>query len=133
MRWVVYLVLLGNAALLYWNLEQRRLVEMMPPTVPSSAAITQLILVAELGEEELRRRRDDSPGNTTATTSPAGTKSQPSTSTVALACYSVGPSADASTQTSLRSWLQQAGAHVQLREDERRELSRYWVHLPPLA
>ena len=136
MRWVVYLVLLGNAALLYWNLEQRRLVELMPPTVPNSAAITQLILVAELGEEELRRRRDDSPGNTTATTSPAGTKSQSSTfalPTVALACYSVGPLADASTQTSLRSWLQQAGAHVQLREDERRELSRYWVHVLPLA
>ncbi len=47
-------------------------------------------------------------------------------------CYSIGPLEKDEDITRMREWLQARGGEPRLREDERRELTLYWVHFPPL-
>ncbi|MDX1434428.1 MAG: hypothetical protein R3286_18445, partial [Gammaproteobacteria bacterium] len=47
------------------------------------------------------------------------------------ACYSVGPLEDAAVIDALGAWLESEGVPATLRLDERREVARYWVYLPP--
>lgn len=52
------------------------------------------------------------------------------TSAVPRACLTLGPlSADAPLED-MRAWLQRAGATVDVRSDERREVALYWVYFP---
>jgi len=138
MRWLIYTLILVNALFLYWNIEHQRDLDQRPPPVSHAAEITQLILIEELGTDELRERREEpaepEPSNDASTNlASAVPDSTAQFPRIALVCYSVGPLADESMREPLKAWLVAAGAHAELREDERRELSRYWVHVPPLA
>jgi hypothetical protein len=151
MRVVLYIVLAVNAAYLYLNVEHWR-----APAASGSntfAYVKQLVLISEAAADELRLRHEPAPlAQPTVTSggdSAAGQHSQ-SESTHAkatvgetettlasvalkLTCYSVGPITDDSEQKAVATWLGEQGAHAQLREGERRELARYWVHLAPLG
>ena len=154
MRIVLYVGLALNAAYLYLNVEHWR--SPKPSEINAFSDVKQLILISESAAEELRTRRESAPVRAVALaaegldvapttqeqTSDAvagdeaskGDEEKPlKTAMLILSCYSVGPIAHDSEQQSVAAWLSEQGAHARLREDERRELARYWVHLSPLA
>ncbi|MEM7404910.1 MAG: SPOR domain-containing protein [Pseudomonadota bacterium] len=136
MRWIVYLVVLANAALLYWHVEERERRATVKPKVTRNAAVTQLVLLDEIDRDELRPRYAEpeptgtaEPGQPDVVETPA---SQPVLPIVKLTCYSVGPLTGQADREAVSAWLAALGAEAVLREDELRELARYWVHVPPL-
>jgi len=50
---------------------------------------------------------------------------------VSRACLTLGPLGAEAPVADIRTWLQQAGAAVDVRIDERREVALYWVYFPP--
>jgi hypothetical protein len=48
-------------------------------------------------------------------------------------CFSVGPISEPEDAKAARAWLAKRSYKVELRDGKRRELSRYWVHLPRFA
>jgi hypothetical protein len=46
-------------------------------------------------------------------------------------CYSVGPLAEDAPVDALRAWLQQQGAQVKSRVEQRQEPRSFWVYIPP--
>ena len=146
MRIVLYILLAVNAAYLYLNVEHWR--SYVPSADRSIAYVKQLVLLSEAAADELRPRGQDAPvadadaepvaePSERADVAPAEetqaeSSAAPAPAVVALGCYSVGPLAEGTDQQAVAQWLSEQGAHAELREDERRELARYWVHLPPL-
>ena len=149
MRWVLTIALLANAGLWIWNVQAARTQEEVSTVVTRAANVTQLVLLEEVDESELRVRRqsaearasDVQQGDVVAEAdeqSPDRSPGSVADSTlnlvsVSLRCYGVGPLADDARDGGVADWLRQRGAHLELREDELRELSRYWVHYEPFA
>ena len=151
MRWILLITLVANAAFWFWNAQAARRVTETVPVVTRADMVTQLVLLEELKDTELRQRQQqtgtaqsvEGDGQEAAAEAAdggaqGGDNGTPKTAAapalaVALHCYSVGPFDDSTRDGGVAEWLRQRGAHLEVREDERRELSRYWVHFPPFA
>ena len=68
-----------------------------------------------------------------ATTVTQGTEFSGATgrSSASRACLTLGPLSADAPLADMRSWLGQAGATVDVRTDERREVALHWVYFPP--
>ena len=132
-----------------WNVQAARTQEEASTVVTRAANVTQLVLLEEVDESELRVRRqsaearasDVQQGDVVAEADEQSPDRPPGSVedralnlvSVSLRCYGVGPLADDARDGGVADWLRQRGAHLELREDELRELSRYWVHYEPFA
>lgn len=150
MRWILYLLLAANAIYLYLNIERWQL-QQAAPKAEAPALVKRLVLLNEAGSERLRRRRTrdamETSGFEGSASEPAASRADsqgddneaatasattPAVPLLSLACYSVGPIASDDERDAVAQWLDEQGARAELREDERREVSRYWVHIAPL-
>lgn len=151
MRWACYLLVVLNAMFFSWQMT----LEGAPatsgdaparaPELPAPGYVNRLLLVSELESGILRERvsspipvpapageasgEDPGGGDTLAALGERGTAASPAAA--ASLCYSVGPLADAAVIEAIGAWLGETGADASLRVDERREVARYWVYLPP--
>lgn len=139
MKWLVYFLLLANAAFLARQYHQMS----SAPPPPRQAVrpydhVNRLLLLSETKSDRLRARHPVSKPSIAASAaagedapsaasfpSPAGIPDQ--------SCYSIGPLKADSQIAAMRTWLVSIGGDPVLRVDERRELERYWVYFPPLA
>lgn len=137
MKWIFLLMVMGNIGFAVWQ------TRFAPPAVaPSSATaqpaipahVNRLLLLGELEEERLRER--------VAAVAPADeaagkTREQSGVATAAVAaapaniCFRIGPLASEEEVSRVGTWLRQLGSEPVLREDERREVSKFWVYFPP--
>jgi hypothetical protein len=62
---------------------------------------------------------------------PASAVAEAATLRVALSCMTLGPLEDKTAIPEIQAWLEQRGARVDVRVDERREVALYWVFFPP--
>ena len=150
MKWAFYALVVLNATFFSWQMT----LEGSPPPagepagapVPAAPGyVNRLLLVSELDSSILRERvaspikvpaprgggarGESGQGRTLAAVTPQDTAA--STSDPAAACYSVGPLDDPAAIEDIGAWLRGEDADAALRADERREVTRYWVYLPP--
>ena len=123
MKWVTLIFLALNVAFFGWRLNAaERPLETPPAPVPNSAQVTRLLLLDEVNATELRSRNDVASTGGGASGGGAG-----GTGT----CFSIGPVQSESEAERMGGWLTERGGDVQLRADERRELTLWWIYLPP--
>ena len=163
MKRVVYALLAVNLGLLTWNLLTRgperpspQLTAAAPAPAPDDNAPT-LPLLTELAKDSLRERataEDDGPASAEAPPLPepnlpappvgAGLPANPPVDPAPeptaspdpptpRACLTLGPLGDTAPLTEIQTWLEQRGASVDIRTDERREVALYWIYFPPVT
>jgi len=144
-----------NLAFFGWQLvrepapEPARTVE-----APIPGDVNRLLLLSEVDTGALRERRLTPAPQAPRTPSPpeaagagpeagrtpaAGAEAAPGAPPESLAarapddraCYTVGPLEDGERIERLEAWLEAEGGRPELRVDERREVSLYWVYFPP--
>lgn len=136
MKWLVTFLLLVNVA---FFVHQYRQVSDAPPSPPRAMRpydhVNRLLLMEEANVDKLRERKPaPKPALESAVEEPPQAPA-PSAATSAIPsqnCYSIGPLTEDAQIAAMRSWLVAMGGDPALRVDERRELERYWVYLPPL-
>lgn len=144
MRRVFFLLLLGNVALLAWELRH-----LEPPAAPTAAPpaavpgersyVNRLLLLSEVDPAELRERAPLIPALAEPAAAPAGEppESGPSgageAEPLAARCFSIGPIETPEEVEALDAWLAGLGASTRARVGERREIALYWIYFPPLA
>lgn len=139
MRWVLASLLLANVAFLGWQIQRDR----APP--PSAAAppstppgmVNRLLLIDEIDAAALRERRGSLAVEPSLTPSDS-VKLDDVLATMPerarqAACFTVGPLEGEAPTDAVRAWFAEHAQRATLRVDERREVARYWVYLPPLA
>lgn len=137
MRWLVLSLLIANAAFLGWQLQR----EPAPPEPAASPTppgmVNRLLLVGEIDDSVLRERRG--PLAVEPSLAPSDSvklddvlAAMPESAREA-ACYTVGPLEGEAAAEAVRAWLVERDQRVTLRVGERREVARYWVHLPPVS
>lgn len=153
MKWVFFALVALNIWYFSTNVGAIRPdVQQVAPPPPASNAVNRMLLLSELGADELRvrgeaaadRAASGSEQVSAASASAAGGAAQTASSEGAQpmttadgkplpvgVCLSFGPLSEAVSVKGLREWLIARGGLPQLRERERRELSRYWVYFPP--
>lgn len=142
MKWIFYAMVLANAGAFLWFSNRP---EPPPPAEtagePLPGHVNRLLLLSEY-EGALRERRPEPPPAAVAGTEeaaeplaadgeareegPPGAAPEP-----AALCMRVGPLATAEAIERVGLWLDSRGAAKRLHEAERREVSLYWVYLPP--
>ncbi len=124
MKWVIYFILLANV--LFFSTRIRDLEPPPPAPIPVELSLadhtSRLQLLSEVNPAELRVRAIPTEQPPDTGTAPAQTK---------LNCYRLGPIGADGQTIRLKNWLEERGMKVRLHTDERRELTRYWVFLPP--
>ncbi len=136
MKWLVYALLLVNGA--FFAFQYQRMTD--APRLTTQAVrpydhVNRLLLMSETNIERLRVRAPVPEPAITAAAEPTMdlSISPPEIAVVPVqSCYSVGPLEDDDQVAAVRTWLVAMGGNPVLREDERRELERYWVYFPPL-
>ncbi len=144
MKWVMYFLLLANAA--FFAQQYHQMSNAPPPplqAVSPYAHVNRLLLLSETKTEKLRVRQPlpkPPPPPAAAAEEPLAAAEEPPAVTVAppspagipnRKCYSIGPLDDDAQIAAMRTWLVAMGGNPVLRVDERRELERYWVYFPP--
>jgi hypothetical protein len=138
-KWLVVLMLLVNAGIAIWQVNFA-----VPPRNDSVTApvalpgyVNRLLLLSELEEERLRERTaveidvQQPPSDDGVAMSDAD-ELAPESAGSSL-CFSVGPLSSAEDVERVGDWLASLGGVSDLRESERREVSRFWVFLRPFA
>lgn len=157
MKWVFAILVATNAAFFGWEMTHPYTQGTKPaPTVdtPITGNVNRLLLLSEVDTSKLRERPPPSApaaGQAPAASPQGSTESAPLASSPAEAappleapneaappseapaklCYSVGPLENQDQIDQVGGWLRDHGAEATLRTDERREVSLYWVYLPP--
>ena len=137
MKWLVYFLLLANAAFFarqYYRMSNA------PPPPPQAVRpydhVNRLLLMSETDVGKLRLRQPEpEPAVTPAVEAPSES-SFPTAETVVIPvqnCYSIGPLEDDAQIAAIRIWLVAMGGNPVLRVDQRSEPDRYWVYFPPLG
>lgn len=132
MKWLVYLMLLVNAA--YFAVSYREALNApppKPPALPRTDHVNRLLLLSEVDNEKLRVR-NAAPAPAPAEIADAAPRPQDTPKAANLRCYSIGPLVDDSQIAAMRTWIVAMGGDPRLRVGERRELARWWVYFPPL-
>ncbi|MDH3316908.1 MAG: hypothetical protein OER43_14235 [Gammaproteobacteria bacterium] len=138
MKWVMYFLLLANAAFFARQYHQMSNAPPPPPQAVSPYAhVNRLLLLSETKTDKLRVRqplpKPPPPLVAAAEEPPAAIVALPSPAAIAnRKCYSIGPLEDDAQIAAMRTWLVALGGNPVLRVDERRELERYWVYFPPV-
>ena len=146
MKWLVILLLVLNG---WYAWSHRDVLRAGPvieavPLAPSNS-VNQLLMLSELKDGELSERvdRNTSPAPAAAPgangyevasgTATAGVSDQPAQPAApAAVCLSFGPIESADSGDALLAWAKAQGGDAELRDRERRELSRFWIYFPPL-
>lgn len=143
MKWAFYLLVVLNAAFFSWQMSlERSTAPVVEPTTASRTSapgyVNRLLLVSELESGILRERvsspiRVPSPVASRSADAVQGAAERPleSPGEPGSACYTIGPLEDGTDIEAIGSWLGAEGLAATLRVDERREVARYWVYLPP--
>lgn len=137
MKWVMYFLLLANAA--FFARQYHQMSNAPPPplqAVSPYAHVNRLLLLSETKTEKLRVRQPlptpPPPLAAAAEEPPVAIVAPPSLAGIPnQKCYSIGPLEDDAQIAAMRTWLVALGGNPVLRVDERRELERYWVYFPP--
>lgn len=136
MKWLVYFLLLANAA---FFARQYYLMANAPPPPPQAVRpydhVNRLLLFSETDIGQLRVREPAAEPAVAAAAEPPVETSLPAAETAVIPvrnCYSIGPLKDDAQVAAIRTWLVAMGGDPLVRVDERREPERYWVYFPPL-
>lgn len=135
MKWVVYLLLAGNAAFFAWQYHDTGNGPVREPRLrPAGDPTGRMLLLSEVKNEKLRVRNVETDDSDDVTSGFNDSSSRRLTARVRGEgnCFSVGPLKEDSQIAAMRTWLIAMGGDPMLRVDERRELERYWVYFPPL-
>jgi len=130
-KWLVVLMLLVNAGIAIWQVNFAALPRNDSVTAPVALPghVNRLLLLSELEEERLRERTaveiNVPPPSDADEVAPESAGSS--------LCFSVGPLSSAEDVERVGDWLASLGGVSDLRESERREVSRFWVFLRPFA
>jgi hypothetical protein len=159
MRWLFYLLLLANLAL-FAAMQYLHLGEDVKPEIPARAGGITLKTLSELPANELQLRKPDAltpaaesrapspPVDTITSTPPPETEHAPEprsaavkatptdvkgTSSKPAVCYRVTGLESKVALANLTGLLEEGGASVYSRGQEKGERTSYWVMLPPAA
>ena len=135
MKWIVIAMLFANAGFAVWAANREVSVEVSPSAVSALPGhVNRLLLLSELDENPLRERIPNELTHELAGSSlpsPENGNSDQSPANRMEICFSVGPLASVEDVDRIGTWLTSRGGVSTLREGERREISRFWVYLPP--
>ena len=139
MKGVFYLLVLANLGLASWQLSHRFAAPRAEPNpVPAPDGARELARLAELSPRERRDRLrsnsvelaepavEESPRRPESPPRPAALAAHPG-----ARCSTFGPLPSEARLQPLRAWLSSQGARISPGRDERREVTLYWVYLPP--
>jgi hypothetical protein len=140
MKWLFVLMLLVNAGIAVWKVNFGAPAPGRPVTTSEDVLpgyVNRLLLLGELDEERLRERTADVDDVEELQTD-VGAAAADGITMVSVVedrslCFSVGPLSDAEDIERVGGWLTSLGGVSDLRESERREVSRFWVFLQPFA
>ena len=135
MKWILVAMIFVNIGFAVWAANR----EIVAPESPSTAAtlpghVNRLLLLSEFDDNPLRERagKDSAiqAGESIDSTGDDGVAQQESSSRTEI-CFSVDPLSTTEEVDQIGEWLASRGGMSTLREDERREVSRFWVYFPP--
>jgi len=135
MKWLFVVMILVNLGFAAWAANRPVVEESRSrQDVTSPEYVNRLLLLSELDGRTLRERNsrdvlhhvaqgDDSNGHDDSSEFPVFTR-------MAI-CFSVAPLTNPEEADRVDAWFTSRGGTPTLREGERREISRFWVYLPP--
>ena len=133
MKWVLYGLIVINLGYFTWQFQQFEPPVALPSTAEPEMIGHGLLLLSEVDAGELIERKAPLPPPV-ENALPDGPATPPEAAEAESGegvCYRVGPLDPGEDMEAMQQWLEARGADVVLRERERREVSSYWVYLPP--
>ena len=134
MKWIFYLMVLANIG--YFGWQYTRVESPVPPLAALSlpAGAKRLAMLSEVDVGSLRERRvveiagPPKPAVDSSTTRIDASSAMPVPGPL---CFSVGPLRSDKEIEEIGNWLRREGGIFELRVGERREITLYWIFMPP--
>lgn len=134
MRIVIAVFLAANALLFYWITQESDREDVLLAELSTNLPPLQLLSEAtpQVTDAPMVAKKPRKPVETIATE--RQTEAEPPTRAVflELACYSLGPFDEEASVKSASSTLSELGLVTTYKSETRREISGYWVYIPPL-
>ena len=129
MKWLFVIMILANIGFAAWATHRPPMEELPPKQVVTLPEyVNRLLLLSELDDRSLRERSSlDAPRGVEKDTESHVLDDQAEHAAFAskAICFSVGPLANLEEVGRVDAWLTSRGGISTLREDERREISRF--------
>lgn len=134
MKWIFYLMVLVNLGYFGWQYTRVESPVRHTTAVMPLAGAQRLALLSEVDVSALRERRVPEIAGPPKPATDAVTTiidASSATSTQGPICLSVGPLRSDRDIEEVGDWLRREGGTFELRVGERREITLYWIFIPP--
>lgn len=126
MKYLLGLLIIVNLAFYFWISRQP-----VHPVLPAPVVISGVARLSLLSEQEVVLNPRAASSDNDKRGQAAGVSSDPVVSFIEVSCYSLGPFSGAGGAGEAANTLKSLGLVTSIKEETRRELSGYWIYLPP--